>query len=213
MTEDVRLLLVDDHPAVREAVRARLEAVPRFKVVGEAGDIREALEKAEAERPDLALIDITLGKMNGLLLARVFHERLPETRVLVWSMHARPDYVAEAWRAGARAYVLKSGPVNEIVNAIRAVLVGGTYVSPGVDRVAAPRPALTPAEKLVLPLVARGLSSRTIAERLKVDGRTIESHRRNIMAKLGAKNAVQMVTVAISRGLVDVNDVAPEEEG
>jgi len=213
MDEDVRLLLVDDHPAVREAVRARLEAVPRFRVVGEADDIPQALAQAAATRPHLALVDLALAKMSGLLLARVLHERFPQTRVIVWSMHAKPEYVAEAWRVGARAYVLKSGPVNEIVGAIRAVLLGGTYCSPGVDRTALPRPALTTAEKMVLALVAKGLSSREIARRLKVDGRTIETHRRNIMAKLGAKNVVQMVTLAISLGLVDVHDVIPEEEG
>src|SRR5256885_511840 len=145
MIKSVRILLVDDHPAVREGVRARLAVVPRFNVVGEAGDIREALARVEAEHPDLALIDIALGKMSGLLLARLLHERFPETRLLILSMHARPEYVAEAWRVGVRGYVLKSGSINEIVSAIEAVLVGGTYCSPGVERTAPAVPALTPA--------------------------------------------------------------------
>jgi DNA-binding NarL/FixJ family response regulator len=201
MGPDVHILLVDDHPAVREAVRMRLEAVRRFKVVAEAADIPEALAKTEATRPHLALLDIGLGKMSGLLLARVLHERFPEVRILIWSMHAKPDYVTEARRAGACGYVLKNGPLNEIVTAIEAVLAGGSYYSANVDRDTFARSPLTAAEKPVLGLVARGLSSREIAKRLKVEPRTIETHRRNIMAKLGAKNVVQLVTIAIGIGL------------
>jgi DNA-binding NarL/FixJ family response regulator len=208
MADDVRILLVDDHAAVRLGARMLLEAVPHFKVVGEAADIPEALSKTEATRPHLAVVDIALGKMNGLLLVRVLHERFPETRVLIWSMYAKPEYVAEAMRAGARGYVLKSGPANEIVIAIEAALVG-SYISSGLDKTVIARPILSPAEKQVLVLVAKGLSSREVAKRLKKDSRTVETQRRNIMDKLGATNAVQMVTQAISLGLLDVHEVTP----
>jgi DNA-binding NarL/FixJ family response regulator len=205
----LRLLLVDDHPAVREAVRRRLEVEPRFQVVGEAGDIGAALTQIEATRPHLAVIDIGLGNVSGLLLARVVRERYPETLVLIWSMYANPDYVAEAKAAGARGYVLKSGPLGEIVKAIEAVAEGGCYYSEAVDRSSIPNAQLTTREKQVLKLVAGGKSSAQVAKQLRISRRTVESIRRNIMSKLGAKNPVEMVTIAIRNGQVDVHDVLP----
>ncbi len=201
--DQLHLLLVDDHPAVREAVRRRLEAVPRFKVVGEAGDIPEALAQLSATSPHLAVIDIGLGKVSGLLLARVVRERHPQTRTLIWSMHDNADYVAEARAAGVRGYVLKSCPTEEIVRAIEAVAAGGCYYSAGVERTSVPKPQLTLREKQVLKLVASGKSSPQIAKQLKIDRRTVESHRRNIMSKLDAKNPVDTIVIALRLGLLD----------
>lgn len=201
--DQLHLLLVDDHPAVREAVRRRLEAVPRFKVVGEAGDIPEALAQLSATSPHLAVIDIGLGRVSGLLLARVVRERYPQTRTLIWSMHDNADYVAEARAAGVRGYVLKSCPTEEIVRAIEVVAAGGCYYSAGVERASVPKPQLTLREKQVLKLVASGKSSPQIAKQLKIDRRTVETHRRNIMSKLDAKNPVDMIVIALRLGLLD----------
>ncbi|HMG24044.1 MAG TPA: response regulator transcription factor, partial [Kofleriaceae bacterium] len=147
-------------------MRHRLETVPRFTVVGEAGDIAEALAQLAATSPHLAVIDIGLGKVSGLLLARVVRERYPETRTLIWSMHDNADYVAEARAAGVRGYVLKSCPTEEIVKAIEVVAAGGCYYSAAVEHVSVPRPQLTQREKQILKLVATGGSSSQIAKQL-----------------------------------------------
>jgi DNA-binding NarL/FixJ family response regulator len=212
--DELRLLLVDDQPAVRYAIRLRLEAEPRleteprFRVVGEAADIPEALAQIKATNPHLAVVDIGLGNVSGLLLARVMRERHPELRVLIWSMHARPEYVAEARGAGARGYVLKNGPMGEIVRAIATVAAGGCYYSADVDRSSLASEQLTTREKQVLVLVASGDSSPEIGKRLRISGRTVETVRRSIMSKLGAKNTAEMITLAIRLGLIDVNDIS-----
>ena len=141
--------------------------------------------------------------MSGLLLARLIRERHPDTRTLIWSMHDNPDYVAEAKAAGVHGYVLKSCPTEEIVRAIEVVAESGHYYSAGVERVSAPRHELTAREKQVLKLVASGKSSPQIAKQLKIDRRTVETHRRNIMSKLDAKNPVDTIIIAFRLGLLD----------
>jgi DNA-binding NarL/FixJ family response regulator len=202
----IRVLLVDDHPAFREAVRARLATVPRFQVVGEASDSDEALAQLRATRPHLAVIDISLGKfadVSGLVLARKVRDLHRETRVLICSMHGNDDYVAAARAAGTRGYILKSCRTEEIVKAIEVVVGGACYYSAGIEQVVVPRPELTARETEVLQLVARADSSRTIARELKIDCRTVETHRRNIMEKLGARNVVEMLRIAFRLGLIN----------
>ena len=205
--DPLRLLLVDDQPPVREAVRRRLEMVPRFKVVGEAGDIHEALAQLGATRPHLAVIDIGLRKNHqkesGLLLARVMRERYPETRALIWSEHDEADYVAEAKAAGVRGYVLKNRPTEEIVRAIEVVAEDGCYYSAGLEQEAVPKSQLTMREMQVLKLLAGGKSSRQIAKQLKINCRTVETHRRNLLSKLDAKNTVDAIIIAFRLGLID----------
>jgi len=204
--DQLRLLLVDDHPPIREAVRRRLEAVPRFKVVGEAGDIRGALTQIPTLSPDLAVIDIGLGRASGLFLARVLQDQHPDTRVLIWSMHDNRRYVAAARKAGARGYVLKSGPTGEIVRAVEVVAEGGCYYSAGLDQASIPTPDLTPREAQILRHVARGIPSSKIAKQLKIDCRTVETHRRNIMSKLDANNTADLIMIAVGIGLLNIHD-------
>ena len=127
-----RLILVDDHPLVRDGLRARLDTVPGFAVVGEAGNADEALALAAAHEPDLVLMDVGMRGMNGIALAGVFHERFPAVRVLMLSMHDNIEYVMQAVRAGASGYVLKDSPATEIVHAISAVLENRTFFSAGI---------------------------------------------------------------------------------
>jgi DNA-binding NarL/FixJ family response regulator len=201
-----RLLLVDDHPPIRKALHLSLEAA-RFQVVGEAGDISEALTQIEATRPHLVVIDINLGHVSGLMLARVVRERYPELSVLIWSMYDEPDLVAEAKDAGACGYVLKSGPMEEIVKAVEVVVEGGCYYSKGVGRPSTSRPQLTTRERQVLKEVARGRSSRQIAKQLKIERRTVEAHRSSVMGKLGAKNAAALIVIALRLGYVAIDDI------
>lgn len=201
-----RLLLVDDHPAIRKALHLSLEAA-RFQVVGEAGDIPDALAQIEARHPHLVVIDINLGHVSGLMLARVVRERYPELSVLIWSMYDDPDLVAEAKDAGACGYVLKSGPMEEIVKAVEVVAEGGCYYSKGVGRPSVSRPQLTGRERQVLKLVAGGRSSRQIARQLKIDARTVEAHRGSVMSKLGADNAADMIVKAFRLGYLDIDNL------
>jgi DNA-binding NarL/FixJ family response regulator len=205
--DPIRVFLVDDHPAPREAVRGRLTTLARFQVVGEASDPDEALAKLGAARPHVAVIDISFGKklsdMGGLTLTRKLREQHRATRVLIWSMHGDDDHVAQARAAGAQGYILKSNSMEEIVRAIEIVAGGARYYSADVEQVPVPRPTLTAREREVLKLVARAKSSREIAKELKIDCRTVETHRRNIMDKLEAKNAVEMITIAYRLGLID----------
>jgi DNA-binding NarL/FixJ family response regulator len=202
-TDQLRLLLVDAHPAVREAVRRRLEAVPRFKVVGEAGDTHEAFVQLEKTGLHLAVIDISLGNTSGLFLAREIARRYAEIRTLIWSMHSNADYLTEAKDAGVRGYVLKSRPTEEIVKAIEVVAAGGHYYSADIEQVSVGMPRLTQTEHRILKLVASGKTSRGIAKLLKISPRTVETHRGNVMNKLGATSTVEMVIIAYRRGLID----------
>lgn len=127
-----RLLLVDDHPLVRDGLKMRLEAVPGLAVIGEAGNAEEALVLAAALEPDLALMDVGMQGMNGIALAGVFHERFPAIRVVMLSMHDTAEYVTQAVRAGANGYLLKDSPASEIVRGIEAVLAGQTFFSEGL---------------------------------------------------------------------------------
>lgn len=186
-----RLVLVDDHPLVRDGLRARLEAVPGLEVAGEAGNADEAIALAAALEPDLALMDVGMAGMNGITLASIFHERFPAIRVLMLSMHDNIEYVTQAVRAGASGYVLKDSPATEIVRAIEAVLAGQTYFSAGLGTrmlqasfKETPIERLTPRELDILDALAEGLSSKQIAQRAGLSVRTVETHRLNLKRKL-----------------------------
>lgn len=186
---NVRILLVDDHPLVRDGLRARLETIPHFAVVAEAGNGEEALQHAAARGIDLALMDINMSGMNGLELTARLHALHPEIAVLMLSMHDKPEYVMQAIQAGARGYVLKDAPATDIIAAIDTVMRGGIYYSAGLAKqLAKPMPPvqlLTPREREVLQCIATGKSNKHIARALDLSVRTVETHRLNIKRKLG----------------------------
>jgi two-component system nitrate/nitrite response regulator NarL len=199
-----RLILVDDHPLVRDGLRARLEAVPNLEVVGEAGDADEALALAAELSPDLALMDIGMSGMNGIALAGVFHEHFPAIRVLMLSMHDNIEYLTQAVRAGASGYVLKDSPATEIVQAIAAVLDGRTFFSAGLgarmiqaSAMRTPVEQLTPRERDILDAIAEGLSSKQIAQRNGLSVRTVETHRLNMKRKLDIEGQAELIKFAV----------------
>jgi two-component system nitrate/nitrite response regulator NarL len=199
-----RLILVDDHPLVRDGLRARLEAVPNLAVVGEAGDADQALALAAGLNPDLALMDVGMSGMNGIALARVFHERFPAIRVLMLSMHDNIEYLTQAVRAGASGYVLKDSPATEIVQAIGAVLDGRTFFSAGLgarmiqaSAMRTPVEQLTPRERDILDALAEGLSSKQIAHRNGLSVRTVETHRLNMKRKLDIEGQAELIKFAV----------------
>jgi DNA-binding NarL/FixJ family response regulator len=197
----IRLMLVDDHPLVRDGLRARLEAVPGFEVVAEAGNADEAHAQLEALRPALILMDVGMKDVNGIELTAALLERQPGLLVLMLSMYDNPEYVQRAMQAGARGYVLKDAPASEIIAAIEAVAGGGTFLSPAVSkrlfRNQAPRPLLSSRESEILSALARGLSSKQIAREMNVSVRTVEAHRQNIKRKLDLAGQAELIKYAV----------------
>jgi DNA-binding NarL/FixJ family response regulator len=213
----MNVLLVEDHALVRQGVRALLDEEPDINVVGEAGQAREALKLVEELRPDIVLMDLSLPGMDGVELTRRIRKRFPSTRVLVLSMHDSEEYVSRALRGGAAGYILKQSTSTELVLALRAVAAGSTFLSPGVSQIlisdyvrrAASRErdeaalgVLTPREREVLQLIARGLNNRQIAERLYISIKTVETHRGNMMRKLDVHDRASLVRFAIDAGLI-----------
>lgn len=200
-TPPVRILLVDDHPLVREGLRSRLQAEPRYLVVGEAGSAEEAMVMLVSTQPAVVLLDVGLKGSNGIQLAQTMLERQAELRVLMYSMYDNPEYVQRALQAGARGYVLKDAPAGEIVAAIDAVAAGGTFLSPAVSkrmfRSQQPRPILSPRESEILSALGRGESSKQIAKALDLSVRTVETHRQNIKRKLELDGQAELIRYAV----------------
>jgi DNA-binding NarL/FixJ family response regulator len=200
-TAPIRILLVDDHPMVREGLVARLQAVPRFEVVGEAGNRVEALEQLDRTAPDVVLMDVGLKDVNGIALGAEMLAAQPAIRLLMFSMYDNPEYVQRALQAGARGYVLKDAPATEIVSAIDAVAAGGTFLSAAVSgrlfRGQAPKPVLTPRESEILGKLGQGASSKQIARDLDLSVRTVEAHRQSIKRKLDLDGQAELIRYAV----------------
>ena len=199
--QGISLLLVDDHPLVREGLMARLEALPDIRVVGEAGDAAQALQQVAALQPQVVLTDINMRGINGIELTQQLLARWPELLVLVLSMHDNPEYAQQALAAGARGYVLKDSPSAEIIGAIRTVASGGTYLSPVLAQRlfsrAPPRVQLSAREQQILSLLAQGQSSKQIARVLDIGVRTVETHRQNIHRKLDLAGQAELIRYAV----------------
>ena len=197
----IHILLVDDHPLVRDGLRARLEAVPHFRVVAEAGSGAEALRLLGGARVDLVLMDITMRDGSGIEATAQLNRSHPDIAVLILSMHDKLEYVSQAMQAGARGYVLKDAPGTDIVLAIDTVMAGGIYYSAPVARQLA-RPAmpdnqLTSREQEVLRHIANGESNKQIARALDLSVRTVETHRLNIKRKLGIEGQAELIKFAV----------------
>lgn len=202
----VHILLVDDHPLVRDGLRARLETIAHFAVVAEAANADEALHHAATQAIDLALMDINLQGMNGIDLTARFNTLYPEIAVLMLSMHDKAEYVMQAIQAGARGYVLKDAPAQDIITAIDTVMSGGIYYSAGLSRQLsrplAPALLLTPREKEVLQRIATGKSNKHIARELDLSVRTVETHRLNIKRKLGIEGQADLIRFALEQSVI-----------
>lgn len=208
-----RILLVDDHALVRAGMRSLLHEIPGVEVVAEAADGAEALRLAAELRPDVVLLDIAMKGMNGLDAAARLREQLPAAKVIVLSMHTSEEYVLLALRAGAAGYLIKDSATSELELALKAVARGETYLSPAISRqvvdgyvqrvgaAAAPDP-LTPRQREVLKRIAEGRSTKEIAYELKLSVKTVETHRAQIMERLGIRDVAGLVRYAMRAGLV-----------
>jgi len=203
-----RVLLIDDHALVRDGMRMHLSLQPGLQVVGEADDGEAALawlaRAGAAKAPDLVITDIGMRGMGGIALTVALHEQYPEIAVLVLSMHDNLEYARQAVRAGARGYVLKDAPADELLAAIQAVLAGRVFYSARIARGMAeqnpsadPLDALTPRERDILGCIGRGMANKEIAVQLGVSVRTVETHRLNLKRKLGIEGRAGLVKYAV----------------
>jgi DNA-binding NarL/FixJ family response regulator len=200
----VNIMLVDDHPLVRDGLRARLETAPHLRVVAEAGSGSEAVTRAEQGGIDLILMDINMPGGSGLEATGQLFGRCPDVAVLVLSMHDKMEYVTQAMAAGARGYVLKDAPGKDIVMAIDTVMAGGIYYSAALARrLAKPDPGasaengLTAREQEVMRGIAAGHSNKQIARTMDLSVRTVETHRLNIKRKLGIEGQAELIRFAV----------------
>ena len=210
-----RILLADDHAMVRRGLRMVLDAEPDLEVVDEANDGAEALNRVLQGDVDLAILDVTMPRMTGLQAARHIHDQAPDVNVLLLSMHDDERYLFEALKAGASGYVLKRAADTDLVDAIRAVARGGSFISPHAegtllkrmlddpDPESDPTEKLTPREREVVKLIAEAYTNKEIAAILNLAEKTVESHRANVLAKLGMRDRVELVRYAIRRGLIE----------
>jgi two-component system response regulator NreC len=205
-----RILLADDHQIIREGLRSLLES-EGFAVVGEASDGHEAVRLAQTLRPEVSVLDVTMPQLNGLDAARAILRVSPPTKPVLLTMHTEDHYVSAALKAGVRGYVLKSQASADLVQAIREVTRGMTYLSPGISQAVVdarqakrdlPDDPLTLRERQVLQLVAEGKTTKEVATLLGVRVKTAESHRTRIMAKLNIHDTAGLVRYAVRNGLI-----------
>lgn len=208
----MRTLIADDHGIVRSGIRLLLERQPGIEVVAEAGDGVEAFEQAVAQKPDLCILDVGMPRMTGLQATREIRAHLPQTHVLILSMHDDERYLFEALKAGAAGYVLKREADQDLVAALHAVARGEPFLTNAAERTLirrwmeegeGPREPLTAREEQVVKLIAEAHTNAQIAATLHLSEKTIESHRANVLRKLGMRDRVELVRYAIRRGLVE----------
>ena len=213
----VRVLLADDHTILRAGLKMMLNAQPDIEVVGEASDGRQVVVEAQRLLPDVILMDITMPEVNGIEATRHVKRLLPETRVLVLTMHENEEYLFQMLRAGAAGYMLKEAADTELISAIRVVSSGRFYLSPSAQtmmvsdylqrvRTGEERDsygALTEREREILKLVAEGYTNAQIGERLFISPKTVDTHRTHIMDKLNLHSRAELVKYAMRRGLLE----------
>ena len=211
----IRVLVADDHTLVRQSLVSVLAASGLCEVVGEAADGLDAVAQALRLRPDVAIVDISMPRLNGIEVVRRLHAELPATRVLVLTMHEEDEYVLHVVRAGAAGYLLKDSAVSELIQAVRDVHAGKRHFGANAARVLAeaisqpqadpgdPYGRLTTREREIFHLVVEGATSKEIARKLDISVKTAENHRANILDKLGVRNTAELVRYAVRKGLLD----------
>ena len=212
----IRILLADDHNIMRRGLRLLLERQPGLEVVAEAADGREAVERAEATRPDIVVLDIAMPKMSGIEAAQRIRTLLPQAAIVILSMHSDEGYVLRALKAGAKGYLLKDSAESDLIDAIKAVSDGKAFFSPEISKILVEdyvrdmrkRGAedsyelLTSREREVLYLLAEGKSNKDIATLLDLSLYTVETHRRNLQEKLNLHSLAELILYAVRKGVI-----------
>ncbi len=203
----IRVLIVDDHPMVAEGIQSLLESYDEIEVVGTLSNGQEAVDRATHLQPDVILMDLNMPGLSGLNATEIILERLPKTRVLILSMHDSPEYISTALSHGAKGYILKDVPTEEIKQAIDAVMRGERYLCTGASGSLEPkdgntREALTGREQTILLELAQGKSNKEVALALDISVRTVETHRKNIKRKLGISSTAGLTRYALEHGVL-----------
>jgi two-component system response regulator NreC len=211
----IKIVLADDHQVVRKGLKALLSAEQDFSIIGEAGDGLETVKLVEQLQPDILILDLMMSGINGLEVTRQLNKKCPKTGIVILSMHSNEAYVLEALRSGAKAYILKESPPEELVRAIHDVAAGRRYLSsPLSDRAIEaytqrtevkpidPYDQLTTREREILQLTAQGSTNNEIGSRLFISPRTVETHRTNLMRKLDLHSHTQLIQFAIQHGII-----------
>jgi DNA-binding NarL/FixJ family response regulator len=209
MTDQIRILVADDHPVVRDGLVTMLGTQPDFQIVGEAATGAEVIQRAVALQPDVVLLDLEMPEMDGVEALKRLRQENPDARVIVFTAFDTDERIVAAVQAGAQGYLLKGVPREEIFNAVRVVHAGGSLLQPVVAsklmrQVSEGFEPLTPRELEVLRLVAQGLQNKEIAARLVITERTVKFYVSNILGKLGAGNRTEAVAIAAQRGLISL---------
>jgi len=221
MVKKKGVLIVDDHPLVREGFKVIIGRSSKFEVVGEAGEAREGFRMVEKLKPDLVLLDISLPGESGIELTRRIKSAFPEAHILIVSMHSKIDYIAEAFKAGATGYMVKESAAETLLTAIESVASGEHYLDSPVSHsmienlVKSPEKdikitdgaygSLTPREQEIMRMLAKDHSVKEIADQLFISPKTVENHRTNIMNKLGLRSPLELVRYAVKVGLIDID--------
>jgi len=217
---EIRVLVVDDHAILRDGIRSLLERQEDIRVVGEAANGREAIERVQELAPDLVLMDVAMPEMDGLEATRQIKTRFPQVRVLILTQHDDHEYVEPMLRAGASGYVLKRSGGREVVTAIRQVFEHGAYLEPSITRqviegltqpeLKAPASTvdLTGRETQVLHYLISGKSNKEIAHILGISPKTVSVHRSSLMVKLGVRSSVELLRYATRAGWIDPSDIS-----
>jgi two-component system response regulator NreC len=215
----IEVLITDDHGVLRAGLRVLLNREPDIRVVGEAADGRQALQLCATLEPDVVLMDVSMPGDDGIETTRKLKASFPDVHVLILTVHEDSSLLQEAIRAGASGYIVKRAAESELVDAIRAVARGQTYLHPTMTHAVLveaalvsgpkddPDSVLSPRERQVLRLIARGHTNPQIADLLTLSVRTIESHRANLMAKLDKHSRVELVRYAAQHGLLDLDEL------
>jgi DNA-binding NarL/FixJ family response regulator len=212
----IRVLLADDHIIMRKGLRLLLERQPDITVVGEASDGRQCVELAQAEKPDVVVMDLAMPNLNGIEAARQIVDKNPEIAVAVLSMHSDESYVIRALKAGARAYLLKDSAESDLIGAIKALSDGKSFFSPAISRLlvedymrALERKGvedsyelLTTREREILQLLAEGKSNKEVANMLNLSLYTVETHRTHILQKLNLHTVPELILYAVRKGII-----------
>ena len=220
MAKQRSVLIVDDHPLFREGLKAIIGRDSRLAIAGEAGDAQQALAWAVDHKPDLAIVDLSLPDKSGIELTRELGQKCPQTLVVILTMHTKVDYIAEAFQAGARGYLVKESAADGLMAGLDSVLQGGFFLDSAVSGQVveglmklpakevsitdADYRSLTPREQEVLRLLAEGNSTKEVAARLYISPKTVENHRANIMNKLDLHSTIELVRYAARLGLIDM---------
>lgn len=216
MAEKHRIVIAEDHRILREGLKALVKSDESLEIVGEAGDGVEAIRAVEKHRPDLLLLDLSMPRMNGISVIKDIKSRFPETKMMALTVHDTEEYILETFHSGLNGYCLKDSSSSELLTAMKRVLEGNAYLSPGISqkvltgflegnetpKSGTPWDTVTQREREILKFVGEGYRNKQIADYLCISAKTVEKHRSNIMRKLGVHTTSALTAIAIEKGLV-----------